>query len=173
MNPYDIRHFLHGKGRMGCLDIVEGQLVQLQIVIYTCEQLRACDHYIWSAVIGGKRGAGPSLPHTTARGTDGVSKCKMDVKSVHFGYMCGIKWIMFHGFWIVFKNSLLEACLTQNHEIKALLNLSIIGFLYFIMCEGLAWIWNYWNSFWLRDMIHMIPHYTSGLVTTLHDFGSA
>ena len=37
--------------------------------------------------------------------------------------------------WIIFKNHLLEASLTQNQETMALQTLTTIGLLYFIMCE--------------------------------------
>ena len=45
-------------------------------------RVRARDHYTSSTLIGGKGGAGPSsLLHTTARGTNRVCECKMDVTS--------------------------------------------------------------------------------------------
>ena len=39
--------------------------------------------------------------------------------------------------WIIFRNYLLEAGLTQNWETMALRTLTIIGLFYFIMCEDL------------------------------------
>ena len=37
--------------------------------------------------------------------------------------------------WIIFKNRLLEASLTQNQETMALQPLTTVGVFYFIMCE--------------------------------------
>ena len=62
--------------------------------------------------------------------------------------------------WIIFANHLLEVGLTT------------VVLLYFIMYEDLTWIEIPRNSIWLRAQSHMISHYTWGLVTTLHDFGS-
>ena len=37
--------------------------------------------------------------------------------------------------WIIFKNHLLEICLTQKRETMALRTLTSIALLYFIICE--------------------------------------
>ena len=52
-------------------------------------------------LIGGKGGAGPSSVHTTLEGTNGVSECKMDVKSAWI--LTWHKWVMFHGYLDYFQ----------------------------------------------------------------------
>ena len=72
---------------------------------------RACDQYTSSTLIGGKGGAGPSLVHTTLRGINGVSECKMDVKVCMDSYMTS-NGPCFMVTWIIFNNHLLEVSLT-------------------------------------------------------------
>ena len=58
-------------------------------------RLRAHDHYASSTPIGGKGGAGPSLPHTTLEGPTEYVNAKW-MESLH-GFLHIIKRIMFHG----------------------------------------------------------------------------
>ena len=49
----------------------------------------------------------------------------------------GIKWIMVHGHFDIFKNHLLELGLTQIRETMTLRMLTIVGLFYFIICSNL------------------------------------
>ena len=93
----------------------------------------------------------------------------MDVKST---------WIptwhrMDHVSWSLelFKNHLLEVCLTQNQAPMALQTLVTVDFILLNHVWRPAWIEIQWNSIWLRAWSHMTSHYAWGFVTTLHEFG--
>ena len=58
-------------------------------------RLTAHDHYASSPFIGGKGGAGPSLPYTTLEGPTEYVNAKW-MQSLA-GFVHGIEWIMFHG----------------------------------------------------------------------------
>jgi hypothetical protein len=76
--------------------------------------------------------------------------------------------------WTIFKNLLLEVGRTQKWETMAFQNVINRWFIIIlIMCEDPAWIENHQKSIWLRAWTHMASHYTWGLVTTLHGFGSS
>jgi hypothetical protein len=97
-------------------------------------RLRACDQYTSSTLIGGEAGAGPSSLHTMLEGPNGVCECKMDVKVYMDSYMAS-NGSCFMVTWTILKNHLLEVGLTQNRETMALRMLTIIGLVYYIMCE--------------------------------------
>ena len=74
--------------------------------------------------------------------------------------------------WTIFKNHFLEVGLTQNRKTMPLWTFTTIDWFYFYHVWGPAWIEIQWNSIWLRVWSHMTTsHYTSGPMTTLHDFG--
>ena len=56
------------------------------------------------------------------------------MSSLH-GFLHGIQWIMFHGYWTMFKNHLVEVGLTQNQETMALRAFTTVDLFYFIMRE--------------------------------------
>ena len=96
------------------------------------------------------------------------------MQSLH-GYLHDIQWIMFHGhLHYLQKPSFGGRSNTKSGDHGTLKshNCWIITFLVFIKCEDPAWIEMHWNSIWLRARSHRTSHYTWGLVTTLHDFGS-
>ena len=105
-----------------------------------------------------------------ARGINGVSGCKMDVKSTWI-----LTWYqrdhVFMVTWTIIKNHLLEVGLTQNREITALRMLTTGDLFYFIMGKDPHEKKIHWNSIWWRAGSHMTSHYTWGSVTTLHNLG--
>jgi hypothetical protein len=114
--------------------------------------LRACDDYTSSTLIGGKGGAGPSSLHTMLEGpTEYVTARWMS--SLH-RFLHGIEWIMFHGHM-------------GDHGTPNAHNHFFI-LLYHVW--GPAWIKIHCNSIWLKAWSHITSHYTWGSVTTLHDF---
>jgi len=67
-----------------------------------------------------------------ARGTNGICKCKMDVKVCMDSYMAS-NGSCFIVTLTVFKNHLLEVGLTQNREIMAIQTLTTVDLFYFII----------------------------------------
>ena len=133
-------------------------------------RVRARDHCTSSTLVGGKSGAGRScftLHLRVQRSMWMQDECKVYMDS----YMAS-NGSCFMFTWTLFKNHLLKVGLTQKQETLALRNLTTVDLLYFIMCEDHAWIEIHWTSIWLRARSHMTSHYTWGLVTTLHNFGS-
>ena len=130
-------------------------------------RLRARDRYTSSTLIGGKGGAGPSLPlHTTLGGPTECVNARW-MWSLH-GFLRGIEWIMFHGHLDYFlKIVFLEVGLTQYQTPNA----HNRWFILFYHAWGPAWVENHWNNIWWTTRSHMASHYTWGSVTTLHDFG--
>ena len=77
-------------------------------------RLRARDHYTSSTLIGGKGGAGPSSLHTTLEGpTEYVSGMQDGCKVYMDSYMAS-SGSCYMVTYTIFKNHLLEVCLTQN-----------------------------------------------------------
>jgi hypothetical protein len=58
----------------------------------------------------------------------------MDVK-FYMGFYIASNGSCFMVTWIVFKNHLLEAWLTQNQEVMAFQKPTTVNFFYYIMCE--------------------------------------
>ena len=107
-----------------------------------------------------------------AWGNNGVGECEMDVISTWIPTWHRIG-SCFMVTWTIFKNYLLEACLTQNRETMTLQHLTTIHLFYFSMCgDRAAWIEIHWNSIWLRRPSHMTSHDTWEPLTALHEFGS-
>jgi hypothetical protein len=88
-----------------------------------------------------------------------------------YGFLHGIKWIVFYGHLDYFQKPPLGGRPNTNGETMTLRMLTTIGLFYFIMCEGPTWIEVHCNSIWLRARSYMRSHYTWESVTTLHDFG--
>jgi hypothetical protein len=83
-------------------------------------RVRARDHYASSTLVGGKGGAGPSLLHTTLEGPkEYICECKMGVRVCMDSYMAS-NGSCFVITLILFKNHLLEVCLTQNRWNKTM-----------------------------------------------------
>ena len=119
-------------------------------------RLRACDHYTSSTLIGGKGKAGPSLLHSTLEGPMEYVNARW-MSSLH-GFLYGINWIMSHGYWILFKNYLLEVGLTQKHETMPLSQFLIYSILSYVRAlHELKFIE---TIFWLRTHSHMTSHCT-------------
>ena len=96
-------------------------------------RLRARDHYKQSTLVGGKRGAGPSLLwNTTLEGRMEYVSARW-MWSLH-GVLRGIEWIMFHGHLDCFENFLLEVALTQNRETMTLQTLITVDCILFLSC---------------------------------------
>jgi hypothetical protein len=122
---YSVSFFCHSQ-----LSFCFFQLVLSLLRATSHKRLRAPDHFTSSTLIGGKGGAGPSSLHTTLEGpTDYVDARWME--SLH-GFLHGIKWIMFHDHWTIFKNHLLEVGLTQNRETMALRMLTTVVLFYWL-----------------------------------------
>ena len=102
---------------------------------------------------------GTGLTSHYAWGTNGVSECKMDVKSA---WISTWHW-MYHVFmvtWIIIKNHLLEVGLIQNQETITFWTLTTVDLFYLIMWEDPVWIGIHWNSIWLKAQSHMTSHYS-------------
>ena len=106
-----------------------------------------------------------------AWGIDRVCEWMQDGCEVYMDSYMVLNGSCFMVIWIVIKIHLLEVNPTQNQETMALRMFATVGLIYFIMCEGRAWMKIYWNSIWLRARIHVISHYTWGSVTIVDDFG--
>jgi len=101
--------------------------------------LNACDHCTSSTLIGGKGGAVQGHFTLSFEGPMEKSEYKMDVKSTWIPtWMMASNGTCFMITWTIFKNHLLEVCLTQNHETVALKKLTAVDLLYFIMYEDPA-----------------------------------
>ena len=117
-------------------------------------RLSARDHHTSSTLIAWEGGAGgpSSLLHTTLEGPTEYVNARW-MSSLH-GFVCGIKWIMFHSY--------LEVGRTQNLETMVLRTLTAVGLFYFYHVWGPKRIEIHWNSIWLRAWSHMTSHYIEG-----------
>ena len=87
------------------------------------------------------------------------------------GVLCGIDWIMFHGYVDCFEKPLLGGRFNAKPGDHDTRNAESHWFVLFYHVWGSTWIEVRWNSIWLRARSHMTSHYTRGFVTSLHDFG--
>ena len=146
-----------------------GNCVSLRATSHT--KLRAHDHCTSSTLIARKGGAQSKFASHHAWGTHEASECKMFVK---FGFLHGIKWIMFHGHLDYFQKPSLEGrpnTKPRDHNTPKSPNrkFTIINH----MCEDPTEIEIHRNSNRLRARTHTASHCTRGPMTTLHDSGSA
>jgi hypothetical protein len=139
--------------------------------VHFTHNMRARDQYTSSTLIGGKGGAGPSLICFTLRSRDQRSMWTQDKSKVYMHSHLASNGSCFMVTWIIFKNHILDVCLTQNRETMALWTLTTIGLFLHYHVWGPTWTGSHWNSIWLRARSHMTSLYTRGSVTTLHDFG--
>jgi hypothetical protein len=97
-------------------------------------RLRACDHYISSTLIGGKRRSRSDFGSHYTWGSTGVCECQDGCKVYMDSYMASNK-ACFMVIWTILKIHLLEVGLTQDWDTMALWMLTTIDLFYCIMCE--------------------------------------
>ena len=102
-----------------------------------------------STLIGGKRRSRSKFALHYARGTNGVSECKMDVKWMQ-GFLQGIKWIMFHSHLDYFQKPPLGGRSNTKPVDQCTPNAHNRWFILFRRAWGPPWINNHWNSIWLK-----------------------
>jgi hypothetical protein len=101
----------------------------------THTRLRAHDHYTSSTLIGGRGGAGPSSLPTTLEGpTEYVNARWMYTL---YGFLHGIKWIMFHGRSVCFQKPPLGDRPNTKLGDYGIWTLTTVDLFYSIMCEDL------------------------------------
>ena len=115
--------------------------------------------------------ADPVQLRFTLRLRDQDSMWMQDGCKVLYGFLHGIKWIMFHGHLDYFQKLPLEGRSNTKPGDHGTPNAHNHWFILFYHVRGPAWIKTHWNSIWLRVRSHMTSHYTWGSVTTIHEFG--
>jgi hypothetical protein len=98
-------------------------------------RLRAHKHYTSSTLIGGKGRACPSLLHTTVEGPTKYVNARL-VQSL-YGFLHGIKWIMFRGHLQYFQEPPLGGRPNTKPRDHGIPNAPTVDLLYHIMCEDM------------------------------------
>ena len=103
----------------------------------------------------------------TLRSRNQRSMWMQDGCKVYMDYYMASNGSCFMVIWIIFKNHLLEAGLTQNQEIVALQTFTTVDLFYFIMGWGPAWMkfieiaWGWGPSHvWLQTTLEVHDHIT-------------
>ena len=116
-------------------------------------RLRTRDHCTSSTPSDGKGGASPSSLHTTyAWGTNGVSECKMDVKSTHIPTWHQLE----HISWPTELFSKTTSWRQAQHKTGRPWHSEIsepLIYYNFIICENSVWIGTHWTSIWFPSPV--------------------
>ena len=108
----------------------------------------------------------------SARGTNEVCECKLDVKSTWTPPYKASNGPWFHGHLEYPQKPPLGGRPNTKPGDHGTPNTHNRWFIWFYHARRHAWIKIHRSSIWLRTQSHMTSHHTQGPVTTLHDLGS-